>query len=198
MKTIGRIASCGILLPLLAFAQTNRADCERGFETAFQPGGELRIHVRSGDIDIDGSGEAKVSVSCELKYEDRARDVKIAFRNTGKSGDLRITGGPTNNFRVRIRIPRNSHLFVRSPAGDVTVEEVIGNKDVELHAGDLTIGVGRLGDYAHADASVLAGELTASAFGINKDGLFRSFEKDNPSGKYRLHAHVGAGDLVLR
>jgi hypothetical protein len=80
----------------------------------------------------------------------------------------------------------------------VTVEEVIGNKDVELHAGDLTIGVGRLGDYAHADASVLAGELTASAFGINKDGLFRSFEKDNPSGKYRLHAHVGAGDLVLR
>lgn len=140
----------------------------------------------------------RISVSCELKYEDRARDVKIAFRNNGKLGDLRITGGPTNNFRVRIRIPRNSHLFVRSPAGDVTVEGVIGNKDVELHAGDLTIGVGRPGDYAHADASVLAGELTASAFGINKDGLFRSFEKDNPSGKYRLHAHVGAGDLVLR
>ena len=108
----------------------------------------------------------RISVSCELKYEDRARDVKIAFRNNGKLGDLRITGGPTNNFRVRIRIPRNSHLFVRSPAGDVTVEGVIGNKDVELHAGDLTIGVGRPGDYAHADASVLAGELTASAFGI--------------------------------
>jgi hypothetical protein len=45
---------------------------------------------------------------------------------------------------------------------------------------------------------VLAGDLTASAFGVSKDGLFRSFEKDNPSGKYRLHAHVGAGDLTLK
>jgi hypothetical protein len=45
---------------------------------------------------------------------------------------------------------------------------------------------------------VLAGDLTASAFGVSKDGLFRSFEKDNLSGKYRLHAYVGAGDLTLK
>ena len=196
--TIGGIAACSVLLPLLAFAQPDRSTCERGFEAAFQPGGQLRIHVRSGDIEITGHDSAKISVSCELKYKDRSRDVKIAFRNAGKSGDLRITGGPNNDVRVRIRIPRNSHLFVRSPAGDLTVEGVIGNKDVELHAGDLTIAVGQPGDYAHADASVLAGDLTASAFGVEKDGLFRSFEKDNPSGKYRLHAHVGAGDLVLK
>ncbi|HXM40499.1 MAG TPA: hypothetical protein VN924_04560 [Bryobacteraceae bacterium] len=113
-------------------------------------------------------------------------------------GDLRISGGPNNNVTVRIRIPRNSNLFVRSPAGDLTVSDVVGNKDVELHAGDLRINVGQPGDYAHADASVLAGDLTASAFGVNKDGLFRSFEKNNPSGKYRLHVHVGAGDLVLK
>jgi len=87
---------------------------------------------------------------------------------------------------------------VRSPAGYLTVSDVIGNKDVELHAGDLTIAVGQPGDSAHADASVLAGDLTASAFGVNKDGIFRSFEKDNTSGKYRLHARVGAGDLTLK
>ena len=45
---------------------------------------------------------------------------------------------------------------------------------------------------------MLAGDLTASAFGVSKDGLFRSFEKDNLSGKYRLHAYVGAGDLTLK
>jgi hypothetical protein len=28
--------------------------------------------------------------------------------------------------------------------------------------------------------------------------LFRSFEKNNPAGKYRLHAHVGTGELMLR
>ena len=56
---------------------------------------------------------------------------------------------------------------MRLPAGDLTVSDVIGNKDVELHAGDLTIAVGQAGDYSHADASVLAGDLTASAFGVS-------------------------------
>jgi hypothetical protein len=169
--TISGIVSCCTLLPLLAFAQTNEATCARSFEAAFQPGGTLDIRVRPGDIDIAGSDQAKVSVSC---------------------------GGPRNDVRIRIQVPRNSHLFVRSPAGDLTVSDVIGNKDMELHAGDLTIAVGQAGDYAHADASVMAGDLTASAFGVNKDGLFRSFEQNNPSGKYRLHAHVGAGDLTLK
>jgi hypothetical protein len=186
-----------MLLPWLAPAQTDRTTCEHGFEAAFRSGGMLDIGVRPGDIDIAGGDQAKVTVSCELKYAERARDVKIVFKTAGTSGDLRISGGPANNVQIHIRIPRNSRLFVRSPAGHLTVEGVIGSKDVELHAGDLRIAVGRPDDYSHADASVLAGDLAASAFGVHKDGLFRSFEKDNPSGKYRLHAHVGTGDLVL-
>jgi len=198
MTTIlGGLAVCMMVMPVLALAD-QRTTCERDFETPFQSGGELRLHVRSGDIDINGSDTSKIRVSCELRDSDRARDVKIAFRSDGKSGHLRISGGPNNNFRVRIDVPRNSYLFVRTPAGDLNVKGVEGDKDVELHAGDLTIAVGHAADYAHADASVLAGDLTAPAFDVNKGGLFRSFEKNNASGKYRLHAHVGAGDLVLK
>jgi len=69
--TIGAITACCILLPFLAFAQADRGTCERGFEAAFQPGGDLEIHVRPGDIDIAGRDEAKVSVTCELRYPDR-------------------------------------------------------------------------------------------------------------------------------
>lgn len=196
MRTIlsGTIA-CLLLAPW-AFGE-ERSTCERDFETAFKAGGEVRMHVRPGDIEITGSDTGKLRVSCELRDWDRARDVKIHFRSEGKSADLRISGGPNNNFRVRIEVPRNSRLFVRSPAGDLTVKGVIGDKDVELHAGDLRIAVGRAADYAHADASILAGDLSAPAFGVEKDGLFRSFEKNNADGKYRLHAHVGAGDLIL-
>lgn len=76
--------------------------------------------------------------------------------------------------------------------------EVIGDKDVELHAGDLNLEVGQPGDYSHVDGSIRVGDLNAPAFGINKGGPFGSFTKGNPGGKYRLHAHVGAGDLVLK
>ena len=50
---------------------------------------------------------------------------------------------------------------------------VTGNKDIELHAGDLTIGVGDPTDYAHVQASVTTGDIDAKAFGESHGGLFR-------------------------
>jgi hypothetical protein len=68
---------------------------------------------------------------------------------------------------------------------------------VELHEGHLTIGVGDPADYAHVEASVTTGAIEASPFGESHGGMFRSFEKSG-RGKYKLVAHVGAGDLTLR
>jgi hypothetical protein len=171
--------------------------CGRDFQADFQSGGEIRMEVRSGDVDIVGTASPVIKVSCELKRPERAKDVKISLKAAGKSGDLRISGGPNNDVKVRIEVPKNSNLYVRVPAGDLDVSGVEGDKDIELHAGDLTISVGDPNDYRHADAAVKAGDLHATAFGVSKGGLFRSFEKDNPAGKYRLHASVGAGDLTL-
>ena len=77
------------------------------------------------------------------------------------------------------------------------VEGITGNKDVELHAGELTVAIGNPSEYARLDVSVSTGELDAAPFDVSKGGLFRSFNKQG-NGKYRLHAHVGAGQLTLR
>jgi len=66
-----------------------------------------------------------------------------------------------------------------------------------LSAGDLTIEVGNAADYSHVRASVNTGDIDASPFGESRGGLFRSFEKFG-KGKYKLMAHVGAGDLTLK
>jgi len=194
------LAGFGLCLFLPSFAGGPvTGTCEHTFETSFQPGGDLHMRLRSGDIDVIGIDSPVLRVSCELnKGPERAKDVAITFQPDGKSGELRIRGGPNSDIHFRIEIPKTSNLFVRSPAGDLSVSGVVGDKDVEIHAGDLTIAVGAASDYKHADASVYAGDLNATAFGVNKDGLFRSFDKNNSDGKYRLHAHVGAGDLVLK
>lgn len=43
---------------------------------------------------------------------------------------------------------------------------------------------------------VNSGQVDAAAFDVSKGGLFRSFSKEGP-GRYRLHTHIGAGQLTL-
>jgi hypothetical protein len=82
-------------------------------------------------------------------------------------------------------------------AGQMNLSDITGDKDVELHAGQLNMDIGKPEDYFRVEASVLTGSVEASAFNVSKGGLFRSFEHGGP-GKYRLHAHVGAGEIDLR
>jgi hypothetical protein len=167
------------------------------FEADFPSGGQLSLHIRSAEIHIVGSDDNKIAVHIGGREGSESTDMQARFERSGNSGELRVSGGPHNNLTITVRLPKSSNLYVRIPAGDVEVKGITGDKDIELHAGDLKIGVGDPADYAHVEASVTTGEIDAEPFGENHGGLFRSFEKSG-SGKYKLVAHVGAGDLTLK
>ena len=185
-------------LPALAQTKLEVKDLQNHpFIADFPSGNRVRIHLRSGDFRIVGRDNNKISVRLDGKNSSSAQDLTVRLNRSENEADLRISGGPRNGLHVTVEVPASSMLYVRMPAGDLTVEGVSGDKDVELHAGDLTISVGNAADYARVDASVLSGDLEAPPFGESHGGLFRSFDKRG-SGKYTLHAHVGAGDLTLR
>jgi hypothetical protein len=167
------------------------------FAVDFPSGRRLRLHLRSGEFHIVGHSDNKIAVHLAGRNADNARELTVQFRRWGNEGDLHIFGGPKNELAVTFEIPSSTMLFIRMPAGDLSIEGVSGDKDIELHAGDLNISVGDAADYGHVDASVLSGDLEAPTFHESHGGLFRSFEKHG-AGKYTLHAHVGAGDLTLR
>jgi hypothetical protein len=153
--------------------------------------------LRSGDFRIVGADENKITVQLSGKNADNAKDLGVRFKHSATGAELRISGGPRNDLQVTIRIPKNTGIFVRMPAGELAVEGISGDKDVELHAGDLTISGNSASEYSRVDASVTAGDLEAPPFGESHGGLFRSFHKNGP-GKYQLYAHVGAGELTIR
>lgn len=162
-------------------------------ETKFASGGRIRMDLCSSGIDVIGKESGQLRVS----YDPERGDVNVRIRVSGDRADLRVTDCPRNNFRVTIEVPKSSALYVRMFAGELNVEDVTGDKDVVLHFGQLTMDVGKPDSYARVDASVNSGDLEASAFNISKGGLFRSFDRTGP-GTYRVHAHVGAGQLELR
>ena len=196
-----RILSFATLFTPLALAQTNKIEVsnlgDHPFQVDFPSGSQLSIRVRSGDVRVVGSAENKVAVKVDAKDPDRAREVKVRFERLDNSAELSIYGGPRNDMRITIEVPKSSGLLVRMPFGQLEISDVMGDKDVQLHAGELIVHVGNPADYSHVDASVTSGGLEAPPFNEDHGGLFRSFHKDG-NGKYKLHAHVGAGDLTLR
>src|SRR5262249_34328270 len=148
------------------------------------------------DYRIISSPDNRVRLDWSVRDADALRSVHATAEVRDK--EVRIaTDGPSNKgLKFVIQVPRQSDLYVRLTAGDLTIEGIRGNKDVELRAGDLNIDVGSADDYKKVDAALWAGDLNASAFHIVKEGLFRSFEWTG-KGAYRLHAHLMAGDMRL-
>ncbi len=159
-------------------------------EARFQPAGRIRMKLCPGAIELVGTDEPVLRVSY-LSGEARVRmDVM------GDHADLRLSDCPHSNFRAHIELPKSAALYVRMFAGQLDVRDVTGDKNIELSFGQMTIDAGKSEDYASVDASVNSGAIDASLFDIHKGGLFRSFDQTGP-GKYRLHAHVGAGQIDL-
>ncbi len=170
---------------------------DRPFSADFPAGGKVNLHVRSGDIRIVGSDQDRITVAVSGDRAFEARKMKVRLDRRDGIADLRVSGGSRKDFTITIGIPKNTDLYARIPFGEVNVENVVGNKDIELHAGDLTVRLGNPADYGRVDASVFTGEVDGDPFGEEHGGLFRSFKREG-SGPYRLHAHVGAGQLTLR
>lgn len=162
-------------------------------EARFAAGGRVHMDLCSSGTELIGTDEAMLRVS----YSPERDYVKVKIEVSGDRADIRVTDCPNNNFQVRIEVPKSSALYVSMMAGQLDVRDIVGDKDIELSFGQLNVDVGKADDYRHVYASVNTGEIDAPAFDVNKGGLFRSFDRNGP-GKYRLYAHVGAGQIELR
>jgi hypothetical protein len=187
-------------LNIAGFAET-KIPCNQTLTHPLQSREVLVIDSRPAELEIVGTDAEAIHVTCTAANEDTARDVTLHFSPTANGGKLTIHGAHlehgNNGIDVRIEVPRRTSVSVRMFAGEVKVEEVKGDKDIGIGAGQITISSIHSGDYRSVDASVSAGEVKAQAFGADKGGFFRSFTRENASGDYRLHAHVTTGEVDL-
>ena len=88
------------------------------------------------------------------------------------------------NFHATIEVPAVADLVVRFKGGELVMEPITGNKDVQSYGGEIKIGIGNPDEYSSVDASVKVGEIDASAFGGSNSGLLPHFTW---SGKGKYH-----------
>ncbi len=167
MRLLASVLLTALLAPLgLAQTKLEVKDLrDHPFNTEFPSGGRLRMHLRSGDFRIVGRDDDTISVHFDGKNADSAQDLTVRLKRADNNADLRVFGGPKNELQVTIEVPKSTDLYVRMRGGDLDVNNIVGNKDVELTAGDLTIDAGKPDNYAHVDASVRFGDVRSGLFG---------------------------------
>ena len=189
-----RRASFSLLLCFLACLTWAQTSNQGPYEQQLDADKLLKLRLHAGEYKVvPGKSDALVVVYRTKRAEDLKR-VHIRF-DARPAENLLVMEGPTN-YSVRIEVPRQSDLYVRMTAGDLNIGRVEGNKDIELHAGDLNIDGFYPEDYGKVDLSVQIGDVTARPLNIYKGGFWRKQRVTGP-GKYHLHAHVGVGDLTL-
>jgi hypothetical protein len=165
-------------------------------ERLFVPNGRVTMHLSAGEYRIEGTRDNRIRAEWSAQDGARLSEVRAQADVRASDATLRIDGPDEGHVKSTIQVPQRVDLFVRLSAGVLAVEDVQGNKDIRLHAGEMRIDVGRPVDYQHVRASVWVGNLNAEPFAVRKGGFFRSFNWTG-RGPYQLRARLKTGDLQL-
>lgn len=195
-----RVTAAALLLAggLAARAGTT-VSCGTAFSAPLRSEAHLVIDSRPAGLVIAATDHETLHVTCTTTDQDEADELHFHYSGGADGGTLSITGGTMHHggYQIRIEVPRRTGLRVRMGAGQVDVEDVAGDKDVDLYAGQITI-TGHTWDYRSVRASVDIGEVDAPVYGADKGGFFRAVSKQFANGEYRLYAHVMTGQIDLR
>lgn len=147
-----------------AFAQS-KDSCTTPVALDVKPGISLNIESISSEIDIVGTDQAGIRISCTLPDGEDPERVHLRAERTGDFGSIQVSGGHMNNLHVRIEVPKKTSFRLRMGAGLVKVNDITGDKDIDLHAGQVIIAQVDSTQYHSVHASVEIGDVRAAAFG---------------------------------
>jgi hypothetical protein len=199
MRTLSAVAGAAVLVWNLAALAQTEFPCGQTVDAPLRPRAVLRVHSRPAGLEIVGTDQAEIHVLCTTGEESDAQRIHIRLKGNQDDETLTIAGDlrEGNNLRVRIEVPRRTSLRVEMSAGEVKVEEIAGDKDIDLYAGRIAISSDRRWDYRSVDVSVTVGAVRAPVYGAEKGGFFRSITREAADGEYSLHAHVITGEIAL-
>lgn len=163
-------------------------------ETDFVQGGLITLELSAGEHRIVRSEDDKIRVHWTM--DDVRKSVRARTSVEDRTAQVDVDGPSNDNFRTLIEVPEDSNLKVRLTAGVLKVQDVGGDRDIRLRAGELHIEVNETDNYGNVEGSLWAGDINAGPFNQAASGLFRSIEWKG-EGQNDLKFKLYAGDVRL-
>ena len=165
----------------------------------FVTGGFVHVRMSVGDMHIKRGDSTKIKLEYTVKShrEKNVKNATLEFEIKGNDATIEFhapSGGNTQ-FDVELEVPQNTNIDVHEKVGDLTVDNIEGDKDLSLGVGDIRIADGHAG-YKLVHASTGIGDVNSDGYGETSGWLGKTL-KYHGEGKYELRAHVGVGDIKL-
>src|SRR5258708_7461374 len=194
----------GFFLISLAAAPLCRAHDRRYEETRtdardFVAGGMLHVHLSVGDVHVRRGSDNKIHLRYTVKSR-RESNIKEAHADLDVRGndatlEFHAPSGGNTAFDVELEVPASTNLDVHQKVGDLTVEDVEGDKDLDLGVGDIRVS-SEHSKYRLVHASVGIGDVNGADYDEPSGWLGKTL-KYRGEGKYELRARAGVGDIRL-
>jgi DUF4097 and DUF4098 domain-containing protein YvlB len=166
----------------------------------FVAGGMVHVRLSVGDLHIKRSDSSQIRLHYTVKSrrESRVKEAHVDFEVHGRNAEIEFHAPTSGNtqFDVELDVPQNTNLDVHEKVGDLTVEDIEGDKDLDLGVGDIRIAGGRSA-YHLVRASTSIGDVSGPGGYDESGGWLGKTLKYHGDGKYELRAHVSVGDITL-
>ena len=194
------IVVCLLLVPFCAASDHWNYEESHSEVRDFVAGGMVHLRMSVGDLHIKRSDSGKISLHYIVKSrrESNLKEARVQIEIRGRDANIEFHAPTSGNtqFDVELEVPQSTNLDVHEKVGDLTVEDIEGDKDLELGVGDIRVAVGRAA-YHLVRASTSIGDVNGGdAYGETSGWLGKTL-KYHGDGKYELRAHVGVGDISL-
>ena len=179
-------------------------------EKALPEGGTVALTVNVGDVKVLPSqqqGEVRLEVTAG-QHADHAtmaswvRQFNVAASRAAieihMPKDRRHCGDCYGNSSVVVYVPERSDLEVKLGVGELRIQGVRGNKELENGVGDLRVGIASPNEYGHIETHTRIGDIhDPFSPGAGAHGFLGKTEDFELKGDYHLKATVGIGDIYL-
>jgi len=198
-KQLGRVVClCLFLVPLCTASDWNYEETHSDARE-FVAGGYVHLRLKVGDIHIKRGDSTRIRLEYTVKSrrERNVKDAHVDFDVKGNDANIEFHARSSNTqFDVELEVPANSNLDVHEKVGDITIDSIEGDKDLDLGVGDIRVAAGGQSAYRLVRASTGIGDVDSGGYGQSSGWLGKTL-KYRGDGKYELRAHVGVGDIRL-
>ena len=214
-----RSAALALSILLVASAAVADDDVKHRFHSSLTRAGVQRvvidipageINVRNGDGDtftVEGAAERNYQGSKEKAWAQKVvDDVSVEVYVNGPEAIVRRRFGPNaSGFRAQkfttidldLDVPRGVDVYFETSFGEVKLDGVFGNVEVDLSAGEISFRTPRAG-VRELNASCRVGEVHANLGDqiVTREGVLPGKTNFyNAKGKSNVRLHVTAGEV---